>query len=177
MCRARPVLVIAGALALFPAGCAVARIVVGGIVSTLCMLSDFGFQMPQGADVPAPRLRLAGQHDLGSADVGADRQSYVLSTAGEEAPSSICRLRDQVRIATVYTNGMPSGYRIWAIQPGSYWRRIGIENGDVIRRINGQTLDSPEKSIEVWTKAWHDRWIDIEIERGGHSVLNVVRLD
>jgi len=178
MSRARPFLVIAGALALFPAGFAAARIVVTAIVvPILCMVSDIGYRLPQTAGVPEPRLRLAGQYDLGSADAGADRHWYYLDTAREESPSSVCSLHNQARMVAAYTNGMLSGYRLTAIQPGSVWRRIGIENGDLIRRINGHTLERPEKFLEVWTKAWNERWIDIEVERDGRSVLNVVRLD
>jgi len=31
--------------------------------------------------------------------------------------------------------------------------------------------------LEVWRKAWGERWLDLEIDRGGRSVLNVVLLD
>ena len=125
MSRARPFLVIAGALALFPAGFAAARIVVTAIVvPILCMVSDIGYRLPQTAGVPEPRLRLAGQYDLGSADAGADRHWYYLDTAREESPSSVCSLHNQARMVAAYTNGMLSGYRLTAIQPGSVWRRI-----------------------------------------------------
>ena len=73
-------------------------------------------------------------------------------------------------------NGMPDGYRIWGIQPGSSWLRMGIQNEDVVRRVNGETLDNPDKCWKVWLEALRARWIDIEIDRKGHAVLNIVRL-
>jgi len=72
--------------------------------------------------------------------------------------------------------GAPDGYRIWGIQPGSTWRRLGVQDGDVIRRVNGEPLDNPDRCLKVWLDALRGRWFDIEIDRGGRSVLNVVRL-
>ena len=42
-----------------------------------------------------------------------------------------------------------------------------IQNGDVIRRINGYDLNSPEKALEIYSKLKEASRIDIEIERNG----------
>src|ERR1051325_5581201 len=98
MSRARPVLVIAGALALFPLGYAVAKIVVDAIVvPTLPDFSDSGFELPWRTRRP----RLIGQHELGSAEAGANRHSYYLDIGGEELPSAVCLVREQIRMVAV----------------------------------------------------------------------------
>jgi S1-C subfamily serine protease len=61
--------------------------------------------------------------------------------------------------------------------PGSIYRRLGIESGDVVRRINGELLDSPDMALELYNKLHDEKWIDVELERGGKPVLNVYRIE
>jgi len=72
---------------------------------------------------------------------------------------------------------VPSGFRFVSIRPGSIYRGIGIESGDILRRINGKVVDSPDKMLEVWSEAWRKPWFEIDIDRRGHSVVNMILLD
>jgi general secretion pathway protein C len=47
----------------------------------------------------------------------------------------------------------------------------------VIRRINGQPLDGPERAVELYSKLRDEKWIDVELERGGKPVVRVYRVD
>src|SRR5437868_5537954 len=127
MARARSLLVIAGALSLFPIGIAAARIVGATIVRpVLSALPDFLLEGVR--HTPAPprtRLRLGGQHDLESAESKEERHLYLIDATGEEKPSSVCSIRNQARIVPFLENGVPSGFRISAILPGSTYRRVG----------------------------------------------------
>jgi len=100
----------------------------------------------------------------------------VLNRHAEDERSTICSTHGG-RIVPYFENGVPSGFRFVSIRPGSFYRGIGIENGDIIRRINGMVVDSPDKLLELWTKAWRKPWFDIDIDRGGHSIVNMILLD
>src|SRR6267378_2986051 len=154
MARARSLLVIAGALALLPVGFAAARIVRTAIVRpVLRALPSFLLEGVGESPVPPqPRLRLAGQHDVESAEADAEWHLYVIDATREEKPSSVCDIRNQARIVPLLENGVLRGIRVLSISPGSIYRRLGIENGDVIRRINGQPLDDPTKTLELYSK-------------------------
>ena len=55
----------------------------------------------------------------------------------------------------------------------SFYSRLGLRNGDVLQRINGLDLDSPDKALEAFTKLRDARRIELEIERGGAPVRKV----
>ncbi|MDE0886511.1 MAG: hypothetical protein OSB70_13380 [Myxococcota bacterium] len=41
------------------------------------------------------------------------------------------------------------GVEISAIEAGSFWEDLGVEEGDVVVELNGQMIDSPEASVEL----------------------------
>lgn len=59
----------------------------------------------------------------------------------------------QARVVPGYDNGSFSGFKLFAIRPGSLWARLGLKNGDLVRAANGRRLDSPQAALEVWSTA------------------------
>lgn len=76
----------------------------------------------------------------------------------------------QARIVPAFKDGVAQGFKLFSIRPDSIYTKIGIQNGDVIRRINGYDLNSPEKALEVYSKLKESSRIDIEVERNGSVV-------
>jgi general secretion pathway protein C len=73
----------------------------------------------------------------------------------------------QARIVPAFKDGVAQGFKLFSIRPDSIYTKIGIQNGDVIRRINGYDLNSPEKALEIYSKLKEASRIDIEVERNG----------
>jgi general secretion pathway protein C len=76
----------------------------------------------------------------------------------------------QARIVPAFKDGQSQGFKLFSIRPDSLYTKIGIQNGDVIRRINGYDLNSTEKALEIYTKLRDASRIDIEIERNGNNL-------
>src|SRR6267143_6072836 len=57
-----------------------------------------------------------------------------------------------------------------SIVPDSLYAKIGIQNGDVIRRINGYEMNSPDKALEIYQKLRDASRIESELERRGESL-------
>ena len=76
----------------------------------------------------------------------------------------------QARIVPAFKDGQAQGFKVFSIRPDSIYSRIGVQNGDVIRRINGFEMNSPEKALEVYSKLKDSSRIDIELERNGTPV-------
>jgi general secretion pathway protein C len=76
----------------------------------------------------------------------------------------------QARIVPAFKDGQAQGFKLFSIRPDSIYSKIGVQNGDVIRRINGFDLNSPEKALEVYSKLKESSRIEIEIERNGAPV-------
>jgi general secretion pathway protein C len=73
----------------------------------------------------------------------------------------------QARMVPVYKDGVAHGLKLFAIRSDSLYTKVGIQNGDVIKRINGFDLNRPEKALEIYSKLKDSNRIDIEIERNG----------
>jgi general secretion pathway protein C len=76
----------------------------------------------------------------------------------------------QARIVPAFKDGQAQGFKLFSIRPDSIYSKIGVQNGDVIRRINGFDLNSPEKALEVYSKLKEAGRIEIEIERNGAPI-------
>jgi general secretion pathway protein C len=116
---------------------------------------------PAGQPPPQP---LAARGAEGVRQV--NESQYVISRKIiDGALSDLSRLATQARIVPA-----ANGFRIFAILPDSLYARIGVENGDVIRRINGYDINSPDKALEIYQKLRDASRIELEIERRGASL-------
>ena len=88
----------------------------------------------------------------------------------DTALNNLNTLATQARLVPSFKNGVANGFKLFQIQPGSLYSAIGIENGDVITRINGYEVNSPDKALEVYQKLRESAHVTIELERGGQLV-------
>jgi general secretion pathway protein C len=93
------------------------------------------------------------------------KRSYIDTTL-----SNLNNVATQARIVPSFKNGVANGFKLFSIQPGSLYSAIGVENGDVIQRINGYEINSPDKALEVYQKLRESAHITIEIERNGQVI-------
>jgi general secretion pathway protein C len=84
--------------------------------------------------------------------------------------SNLNNIATQARIVPSFKNGVANGFKLFSIQPGSLYSSIGVENGDVIQRINGYEINSPEKALEIYQKLGQASQLSIELERGGQLI-------
>jgi general secretion pathway protein C len=91
----------------------------------------------------------------------------VSKTEIDRALGDLYSMGMQARIVPVFKNGVAHGLKLFAIRPDSLYSKIGIQNGDVIKRINGFDLNSAEKALEIYSKLKDSNRIDIEVERNG----------
>ncbi|WP_147470302.1 type II secretion system protein GspC [Corallococcus sp. AB049A] len=90
-----------------------------------------------------------------------------------EALTHLPELSMQARVVPAFKDGRPVGFKLFSIREDSFYSRLGLRNGDVLQRINGLDLDSPDKALEAFTKLRDARRIELQIERGGAPVRKV----
>lgn len=126
---------------------------------------------------PAPVVASAPVHkepaksDLGAGIKQLGENDYEIPRS--EIDKTLSNLNDvamQARIVPAFKDGVSQGFKLFSIRPDSIYSKIGIQNGDVIKRINGYDLNSPEKALEIYSKLKEAGRIDIEVERNGASV-------
>jgi general secretion pathway protein C len=78
-------------------------------------------------------------------------------------------LLTQVRMVPNFNDGQPDGFKLLSVKRGSLIQRSGFRDGDIIKRVNGVELDSPEKAFEVYEQLKNEPTITVEIVRGGKT--------
>jgi hypothetical protein len=71
------------------------------------------------------------------------------------------------RVVPAQKDGKPDGFKLYSIQPGSVYARLGFENGDTLERVGGIDVSSPDKALDVYTKLRDAKHIDVTIVRRG----------
>ncbi len=92
-------------------------------------------------------------------------KEYIDQTMG-----NLSQVATQARIVPSFKNGKSNGFKLFSIKPGSIYQKIGLQNGDVIQKINGYTIDSPDKALEVYSKLKTSRNVNIELLRRGRAL-------
>ena len=134
-----------------------------------------GAEPGDGAPAPPPIATTRPVNEPGQgygAGIRAlDENNYeVPRTEVDRALANLNDLAMQARIVPAFKDGQAEGFKLFSIRPDSLYSKIGIVNGDVIKRINGFEMNSPEKALEVYTKLKDANRIDIEVDRNGSTL-------
>jgi len=106
--------------------------------------------------------------DIGEGITKTGENSYgVPRTAVDGALNNLSELATQARIVPAFEGGKPVGFKLFSIKPGSLYSKIGLQNGDVISRINGFEMSSPEKGLEVYQKLKDASNVTVDVKRRG----------
>ncbi|WNG45021.1 general secretion pathway protein GspC [Archangium minus] len=76
----------------------------------------------------------------------------------------------QARVVPSFRNGEPQGFKLFAIKTGSLYSQLGLQNGDILKRINGLSLQSPDGALEAYQKLRESPRIELEVERNGQPL-------
>ena len=69
-----------------------------------------------------------------------------------------------------FTQGATDGFKLLAVVPGSLFARLGLQNGDVIRRVGGVALTSVEGGLELFQRLRSATRVELELERRGQPL-------
>lgn len=109
-------------------------------VLELAPQSDLPEQLrPKGGDVAFARLPAGHLQPIGENQFRVDRAEFeqVLQVAMAQFP-------EQVQAEPYYENDRRIGFRIASIKPGGLFSQVGLQSGDIIRRINSADFGDPE---------------------------------
>jgi len=99
-----------------------------------------------------------------------DRHFQIERSTVNNALGNLNDLAMQARIVPSFKNGQANGFKLFSIKPDSLYSQIGIQNGDVIQRINGLDINSPDKALEAYGKLKSANALDLSVERNGQTV-------
>ena len=84
----------------------------------------------------------------------------------DKALANLNEVATQARIVPSFKNGRANGFKMFAIKRASIYDKIGLQNGDVIQKINGYEMNSPERALEIYSKLSNATSLSIELSRG-----------
>jgi len=128
--------------------------------------SEFRLGIPKREE---KRGREIGEVDLRVRQIG-EGKFEVSRDDLEKATSNLGLMMTQARIVPNIVAGEIKGYKIFAIKPGSIYDKIGIQNGDIIERINGMELTTPESALQFFQQLKNETRFVIDLERNGQKL-------
>ncbi|MGA8893390.1 MAG: type II secretion system protein GspC [Anaeromyxobacteraceae bacterium] len=100
----------------------------------------------------------------------AENKYEVKKSVLDGTLSNLNSVATQARIVPSFKNGVANGFKVFSIQPNSFYTAIGVENGDVIQKINGYEINSPDKALEIYQKLREARHVTVDVERNGQTI-------
>lgn len=100
-------------------------------------------------------------------DEGRLRRSAVLRVVNRGAHDFI----RHVRLEPHYVSGQMTGYRIAQVDDGASWvLESGVRLGDVVRRVNGRAIHTPDGFMAAWDAARERSRITVDLLRDGQEL-------
>jgi type II secretion system protein C len=120
---------------------------------------------------PVARAEPAGKDEGGDPAAGITKLSEtkyeVTQAAVNDALGNLSALATQARIVPAFEGGQAVGFKLFSIRPGSLYSKIGVQNGDIIQKVNGYEITSPDKALEVYQKLRDGKAFSVDIKRRG----------
>jgi general secretion pathway protein C len=83
----------------------------------------------------------------------------------DRAMENLNQLFTQIRAVPHFQDGKAAGFRLFAIRQDSIFEKIGLKNGDVITRINGNDLSDPARAMSLIQELRGEGRIAIDVTR------------
>ncbi|BCA80375.1 type II secretion system protein GspC [Desulfuromonas sp. AOP6] len=124
----------------------------------------------QTAPVTAPSANgRAASNGYQVRDLGNNKWAIPKEQA-ERARQNIGELLQQARMEPRLIDGKTAGFAVKMIRPNSILAQMGLQLGDVVIEVNGVTLDSPEKALQIFQQLREAKSIVVGLERNGQPM-------
>lgn len=154
----------------------------------VCSLAMFNPEAPEGpsraaaAATPAtPRavVRRGSNDDEGSIDSaeleqGITRVSDTNYNVSRDLVNNLlenqAELMRTARIIPHQENGRTVGVKMYGIRRNSLLGRLGMQNGDMLRTINGYDMTSPDSALEAYSRLREANHLTVSVVRRGQAM-------
>jgi len=147
----------------------------GGKEEMLSQDEKFASRSPskQSKQIQSKRSGSA-RFDLGELGDRVSRYRWELDR--EEVTQAIenaSQLLTQVRIIPHFTKGkldQPDGFQISHVKQGGFFDKLGVMPGDLIKEVNGEPVNSPEKAFAAYQKFKNEANVQVSLERKNQPI-------
>jgi general secretion pathway protein C len=131
-------------------------------------LGGDGTATPTTTAVSNAAATAAADGDQQIKKIGDDR--YLVAQAEvEHSMSNLSELFTQMRAVPNMQDGKTNGFRLFAIRSGSLFQKIGLQNNDVVQRVNGIDINDPGKAMSLLQDLQGESKLSVDVVRGGET--------
>jgi hypothetical protein len=123
-------------------------------------------------DLGAPGAPCPWIADEWEARISCDRNGrFVIASSLRDQliddPSLMAR---DARVVPAIHNGLPAGFKLYAIRPASLAAALGLQNGDRIHSIGAHSVKNLDEAVAVLGGLRHATHVTVELERRGTDI-------
>lgn len=74
-------------------------------------------------------------------------------------------------------DGKVSGFQVLSIRPDSLLHKVGLRNGDVLARINGQALTGPAQLLQAYSGMDRSSLVTLDVQRASQVLTYLVEIN
>jgi general secretion pathway protein C len=106
-------------------------------------------------------------YDPNVEDLGDNRYKIPRETL-DHSIGNLTELLTQIRAIPNIQNGKTNGFALSEIEPGSVFDEMGLQEGDVLRSVNGQQMTDAGQAMQMMSALRSASQISIQVLRDGH---------
>lgn len=105
----------------------------------------------------------------GAGGGGGGSSSYVLEASFVEDAlgPGFSKILEVGRLVPEIKDGQQKGFKLVGVKNESLWRRVGLNNGDVLTAVNGISMAQPDQGFAVYNALQDQREIRVEFLKNG----------
>ena len=109
--------------------------------------------------MPPPQRRGKGVQQISEGHWVMDRSEI------DYAVDNLPEIMTKARVVPNFVDGKSNGFRIFAIQEDSIYAKIGLQNGDILRRVNQVDVRDPQNFLQVFQQLKGESRITVDFVR------------
>jgi len=113
-----------------------------------------------------------GKGRSGQSGAGRSGDGYTITVGRDDLQKSLGNINSlltQVRIRPLIKNGKPDGLVLSHVKPESIFAKLGLRNGDVVKKIDNKVIKSPDDAFAFYNRLKSGAELSLEIGRGSET--------
>lgn len=95
----------------------------------------------------------------------SDTEFVIDRAEVDKAMDNLNQLFTQVRAVPHFQDGKAAGFRLFAIRQDSVFEKIGLKNGDIVTRVNGNELTDPARAMSLIQELRSEGRVTVDVSR------------
>src|SRR5262249_24678561 len=87
----------------------------------------------------------------------------------DKAIANLSQVLTQARAITNFENGVPAGYKLIQIVPGSSSAKLGLADGDILNSLDGDPINDPAKAFALLQSVRDKSHLELGVKRDGRQ--------